>query len=97
GGEYVLGAPQVPKVVLHLSGAAGTAALHTGGSQLVATADAQERVPPRTFTVIAKNLSKENKYVKSVTLNGKPLGTPILRHADIMRGGELVFEMTGHR
>ena len=77
GGDYVLGAPQVPKVVL--------------------------RVPPRTFTVIAKNLSKENKYVKSVTLNGKPLvgrgvlDAPILRHADIMRGGELVFEMTGSR
>ena len=74
--------------------AAETAALHTGGSQLVATADAQERVPPRTFTVVAKNLSKENKYVKSVTLNGKSLDAPILRHADIMRGGELVFEMT---
>jgi putative alpha-1,2-mannosidase len=46
------------------------------------------------FTIIAKNLSKENKYVKSVTLNGKPLDVTILRHADIMRGGELVFEMT---
>ena len=45
------------------------------------------------FTVIARNLSKENKYVKSVMLNGKPLDAPILRHADIMRGGELVFEM----
>jgi putative alpha-1,2-mannosidase len=74
----------VPKVVLHLSGAAETAALHTVGS----------RVPrDRVFTVVAKNLSKENKYVKSVTLNGKPLDAPILRHADIMRGGELVFEM----
>ena len=74
-----------------------------GGSRCCATADAQERVPPATFTVIAKNLSKENKYVKSVTLNGKPLvgrgvlDAPILRHADIMRGGELVFEMTGSR
>ena len=104
GGEYVLGAPQVPKVVIHLGGSqlVATAAI-PGGAQLVATADAQERVPPRTFTVVAKNLSKENKYVKSVTLNGKPLvgrgvlDAPILRHADIMRGGELVFEMTRSR
>ena len=80
-GEYVLGAPQVPKVVIRL-----------GGSQLVATADAN-CVPPRTFTIIAKNLSKENKYVKSVTLNGKPLEGFILKHADVMAGGELVFEM----
>ena len=46
------------------------------------------------FTVIARGLSKENKYVKSVTLNGRPLTRPILRHADILAGGELVFEMT---
>ena len=45
------------------------------------------------FHVIARNLSKENKYVKSVTLNGKPLDKTI-EHADIMAGGELVFEMT---
>ncbi len=81
GGDYVLGAPQVPKVVLHLPGAAGTAAPHA-------------RVSPKTFTIVAKDFSKENKYVKSVTLNGKPLGSFILKHADIMAGGELVFEMS---
>ncbi len=48
----------------------------------------------REFAVIAKNLSKENKYVKTVTLNGKPITDWKLRHSDIMRGGELVFEMT---
>ena len=53
----------------------------------------------REFRVVARNLSRENKYVKSVTLNGKPLvgrvipNAPILRHSDIMSGGELVFEM----
>ena len=41
----------------------------------------------------AKNLSKENKYVKSVTLNGKPIADWKIRHADIVNGGELVFEM----
>ena len=97
GGDYVLGAPQFPKVVLHLPVAAETAALHTGGSRSCATADARERVPPKTFTIVAKNLSRENKYVKSVTLNGKPLRGFILKHADIVRGGELVFEMCASR
>ena len=45
------------------------------------------------FHVIARNLSKENKYVKSVTLNGKPVEGFKLRHSDIVAGGELVFEM----
>ena len=47
----------------------------------------------KTLTVMAKNFSKENKYVKSVTFNGKPLDKTI-EHADLMAGGELVFEMT---
>ena len=47
----------------------------------------------KMFVVIAKNLSRENKYVKSETLNGKPLDGFVIRHSDIMAGGELVFEM----
>jgi putative alpha-1,2-mannosidase len=31
--------------------------------------------------------------VKSVKLNGKPVTDWKIRHVDIMRGGELVFEM----
>ncbi|HPB11646.1 MAG TPA: glycoside hydrolase family 92 protein, partial [Kiritimatiellia bacterium] len=47
----------------------------------------------RTFTVEARNLSKENKYVQGITLNGKPFPGMKLEHADIMKGGTLVFEM----
>ncbi len=47
----------------------------------------------KTFTVEAKNLSKENKYVQSVTLNGKPVAGIKIAHEEIMRGGSLVFEM----
>jgi putative alpha-1,2-mannosidase len=47
----------------------------------------------RTFTVEARNLSQENKYVQSITLNGKPFPGMKLSHADIMKGGTLVFEM----
>ena len=47
----------------------------------------------KTFTVVAKGFSKENKYVKSVSLNGRLITDWKLRHADIVKGGELVFEM----
>ncbi|MBQ9430741.1 MAG: GH92 family glycosyl hydrolase [Kiritimatiellae bacterium] len=47
----------------------------------------------KSFTVVAKNLSGPNKYVQSVTLNGQPLQGFKLSHDQIIRGGELVFEM----
>ena len=50
----------------------------------------------REFRVVARNLSRENKYVKSVTLNGRPVTDWKIRHSDIMSGGELVFEMGAH-
>ena len=46
------------------------------------------------FTVKANNVSPENIYVKSVTINGKPIDDLKLLHKDVMAGGELVFEMT---
>ncbi len=47
----------------------------------------------RTFTVEAKNVSSENKYVVAATLNGKPLGRAWFRHADLIQGGTLVLTM----
>ncbi|TKG89845.1 hypothetical protein EYV94_24815 [Puteibacter caeruleilacunae] len=47
----------------------------------------------KTFTVIANNNSKENMYIQSATLNGKPYSHSWLHHDDLMKGGELVFEM----
>ena len=47
----------------------------------------------KTFTVEAHNLSEANKYVQSITLNGKPVDGVKLAHTDIMQGGTLVFEM----
>jgi predicted alpha-1,2-mannosidase len=46
------------------------------------------------FTVRAIGLSKENAYVASVTLNGKPLAQSFIRHDQITAGGELVFTMS---
>ncbi|SFD21299.1 alpha-1,2-mannosidase, putative [Chitinophaga sp. CF118] len=47
----------------------------------------------KDFRIIAKNLSDTNSYVKSVTLNGKKLEQAWIEHADIVQGGELIFEM----
>ena len=48
----------------------------------------------KTFTVEAKGLSKANKYVKSIELNGKPVTGLTISHKDVMNGGNLVFTMT---
>jgi len=45
--------------------------------------------------IIAKHLSKANKYVRSVTFNGKRVEGFVFKHADLMAGGELVFDMRG--
>lgn len=47
----------------------------------------------KTFTLVAKNNSKENVYIQSAMLNGQPLSTPKLKWSDVIKGGELVFEM----
>lgn len=43
----------------------------------------------KTFTVVAKNCSKKNKYIQSATLNGKELNRPFIHHTDIIHGGKL--------
>jgi len=48
---------------------------------------------PARFKVVAKNQSPDNRYIRSASLNGRPLTRPFLRHADIVKGGTLVFEM----
>lgn len=47
----------------------------------------------RTFTIEARNASPDNIYVREVRLNGRRLRKPFIRHAAILRGGRLVFEM----
>ena len=69
GGEYVIGAPQVPNVMLNLANG-------------------------KIFTIKAKDFSRENRYVQAVILNGKKITDWKIHNADIMDGGELVFEMT---
>lgn len=67
-GEYVFGAPQMPKFVLHLADG-------------------------KTFTILAEGLSKEHKYIESITLNGEPYTKNYISHEDILKGGTLVYKM----
>jgi predicted alpha-1,2-mannosidase len=48
----------------------------------------------KSMIVKANNLSNQNIYIQTVSLNGKPLTTSFLSHSDIANGGELVFEMS---
>ncbi len=54
------------------------------------------RIPVKggVFEIIVKNNSPANKYVQSVSLNGKKLDSLFIAHDDIVKGGKLVFEMS---
>ena len=47
----------------------------------------------KVFTITARNVSAQNKYVQSATLNGKALNQAWFAHADIAGGGSLVLIM----
>lgn len=47
----------------------------------------------KEFKVVAEGLSDKNCYIQGVTLNGKDYPYSVLRHKDIMAGGELVLKM----
>ena len=67
------------------------------GSPLVDRATIRLGAPykPATLSIVVRNQSPENGRVKSVTFNGKPLADRRIHHNDLVRGGELVFEMDG--
>lgn len=47
----------------------------------------------KTFEIVAKGASEDNKYIQSATLNGEPLTRPFLSHDEVVKGGKLVFVM----
>ncbi|HRU02201.1 MAG TPA: glycoside hydrolase family 92 protein, partial [Victivallales bacterium] len=49
--------------------------------------------PAKTFTIKVNNLSRDNYYIQSAKLNGKPLSRSWIKHEEIIKGGELVLEM----
>ena len=51
----------------------------------------------KDLSIIANNQSKENIYVKSVTVNGIAIKENLISHTDIENGGTLIFEMTNKK
>jgi predicted alpha-1,2-mannosidase len=47
----------------------------------------------KKFTVKANNISPDDFYIQSATLNGTAWNKPWITHDDIVKGGTLVFEM----
>jgi predicted alpha-1,2-mannosidase len=47
----------------------------------------------KDFVIVARNNSRENKYVQSIRLNGETLNQVWFRHADIANGGTLEITM----
>lgn len=47
----------------------------------------------KAFRISTQGLSEKNKYIQSVTLNGKDYPYSAIRHADIVGGGELILKM----
>ena len=47
----------------------------------------------KEFTVVAEDVSSENIYIQSATLNGQPYKKAWISHDDIVKGGILRFKM----
>ena len=47
----------------------------------------------KTFTIVARNTSKENRFIQSARLNGRPLNQWWIRQKDILQGGRLELEL----
>lgn len=47
----------------------------------------------KSFVIEARDVSSKNKYIQSASLNGKPLNSPWFTHADLVKGGIIIFQM----
>ncbi len=46
-----------------------------------------------SFSIVAKNLSDKNRYIRSAILNGKAYSLSWINHSDVIKGGVLELEM----
>ena len=44
-------------------------------------------------TIIGENTGVDKPYIQAVTMDGKPLAKPVVRHADLLRGATFTFVM----
>ncbi|HEV2826589.1 MAG TPA: GH92 family glycosyl hydrolase [Pyrinomonadaceae bacterium] len=47
----------------------------------------------KSFVIKARDVSAQNIFIQSATLNGQPYSHSYLQHKDLINGGELVFQM----
>jgi putative alpha-1,2-mannosidase len=47
----------------------------------------------KSLKIVCRNNSRDNKYIQSVVLNGKPLAQVWFKHADIQNGGTIELQM----
>jgi predicted alpha-1,2-mannosidase len=103
---YILHAPLLPEVTLHLDPAVPSAsfmnsvsaAAHDGASVSEAAGRASGTVAAlspasRDLVIRAEGLSDTNRFIQSVTLNGRNYPYSSLHHADLASGGLLVLKM----
>ncbi len=48
----------------------------------------------KEFVIVAKNASKENKYIQSIFLNGKPVDDFKIPQSEVLKGGMLELIMS---
>ncbi len=61
------------------------------GSPIIDKAEIQ--VAEGTFSITTENNNAENRYIQSVTLNGRPHTKGYIEHSDIAAGGSLIIKM----
>lgn len=55
--------------------------------------NAEIKLPGGYMKIIAENNSPRDKYIQRIWLNGNAYTKPYISHSDLMKGGELRFEM----
>ncbi|KAI4866110.1 glycoside hydrolase family 92 protein [Hypoxylon rubiginosum] len=83
GDEYVVGTPFFEKVTLRLPAGAAT------GGEVGGAGDGE-----RTLVIEAPGATAK-PYVKGLSVDGKPVDRPILRHGEIVSANVITFEMSG--
>lgn len=48
----------------------------------------------KKFTILARNLSEKNTFIKDIYLNNKPLKRLYITYDELINGGRLIFDMT---
>ncbi|KAI5862009.1 glycoside hydrolase family 92 protein [Durotheca rogersii] len=81
--EYVVGSPFFERVALRLPAGAAT-----GGE--AGAADG----PERTLVIEARGAASGKPYVKGLTVDGRAVDRPVLRHRDIVTARVIRFEMS---